>query len=74
MEFIGKKKGTNQLTIFLEPRKNYFVELKGNNSLWKVHPTIDYIIEDVENKKNNKLNQNNEERKEESKNSSNNNL
>ena len=74
VEFIGKKKGTNQLTIFLEPRKNYFVELKGNNSLWKVHPTIDYIIEDVENKKNNKLNQNNEERKEESKNSSNNNL
>ena len=35
---------------------NYFIELKRKKSLWKVHPNINYVIEDVQFEKNTKLN------------------
>ena len=66
VEFVGEKKGTEQLTVNLEPKKNCFVELKGKNNLWKVHPSINYVIEEVPLKKSNKLS--GDECKEESKN------
>ena len=72
VEFVGEKKGTEQLTVILDPKKSYFIELKGKNNLWKVHPSRNYVIEDVQIKKNIKLNS--EESKEESKNNFNNNI